>query len=105
MPGFWPVRVVFRPFYGIPAPTGRSPENEPGACRPYGDHEDPASPSTSLLVQSPEQRLPEEREQLDERDSWIALVEVGPIGVIDGDSAKDLAEELRVSAVVQSRPD
>jgi hypothetical protein len=55
------------------------------------------------LVELPEQCLGEERQELDERDAGVALVDVRPLRPVDCDSANELGEELRVAALVHRR--
>ena len=52
------------------------------------------------LVKLPKQGVSQEREQFEQSDAGVALVEVRPLWVVDGDSANDLIEELRVVALV-----
>jgi hypothetical protein len=91
-----------RPLVTRPLLQGQPESAQP--CR-TDDHKGKASTATVTalplpLVKLPKQGVSEEREQFEQSDAGVALVEVRPLRVVDGDSANDLIEELRVDALV-----
>jgi hypothetical protein len=47
-----------------------------------------------LVVDLPQQGVDEERKQLDERDAGVALIEVRPLWLVDGDPAYPSSRSL-----------
>jgi hypothetical protein len=80
-------------------------QDPPEGAQPCGTADEKGTASMAMttafpLVKLPKQGVAEEREQLEQSDAGVALVEVRPFWVVDRDSAKDLSEELRVGALV-----
>src|SRR5262249_9589197 len=53
------------------------------------------------LVAAIQQVLGEEREDLDDRDTRIALVEVRPLGIVHGDARQHLVQQFLVTSIVK----
>jgi hypothetical protein len=86
---------------------GGSPARpEKGAHPRRADDENGDAASTTLplsLADMPQQAFGKKREQRYERDAGIALVEVGPLGRIDGDPLEDLGKEFGIPTSVDER--
>lgn len=85
---------------GVP-PALPGPEDDAGSGRAHDQKSKAVTTALPLaLVESPEQAFGQEREQLDESDAGIALVEVRPVRCIDRDPPEDFVQERLVDTVV-----
>jgi len=88
---------------GLGPTAAPRPENQTDPCR-ADDQKRKASTTASTLplVDLPEQAFAQEREQLDEHDAGVALVEIGPLRGMNRDSPEDLGQELLIAALVET---
>ena len=88
--------------FGLGPNVAPRPEKETDPCRTDDNNGKAAATALPLpLVDLPEQAVGQEREQLDERDAGVALVEISPLKRIDRDPPDELIPELLIAALVE----
>jgi hypothetical protein len=72
----------------------------PSAQRHTEERQKLSSIALGDLIASVKQALGQKCEHLDQRDSGIAAIEVGPLGIVDGNPRERLVEQVGVTTVV-----
>jgi len=89
--------------FGLEPDATPRPEKETDPGRTDDKNGEAAATALPLpLVDLPEHAVGQEREQLDERDAGVALVEISPLRRIDRNPPDELIPEILIAALVEN---